>query len=260
MLVAGSPGPSTCGSPSSRPTWSPRASLVAPHPRCAAPAWLPARWSPRCSGGSPTVSGGARCSSPVTLPLRAHRTDVCHGRAGIALGAARRRHGGGTVRRRRSCSAHLWERFPVEVRATGIAVTYGLATAIVRGTAPLVGSLLAAGWLVGRDPACTWQPSALRGSWPPCSLEPPCPRSMRRSRRARAADTSPYPRAPQATPSDSRRALQGRRRTPQRWRAQFPGGPRSATAVWPPRRATPRRAADASNLMTTPKTIRLSSI
>ena len=41
---------------------------------------------------------------------------------------------------------------------------------------------------------------------------------------------------------------------------QFPGGPRSSTAVWPPRRATPRRAADASNLMTTPNTIRLSSI
>ena len=47
-------------------------------------------------------------------------------------------------------SAHLSERFPVEVRATGIAVTYGLATAIVGGTAPLVGSLLApAGWSPG---------------------------------------------------------------------------------------------------------------
>ena len=47
-------------------------------------------------------------------------------------------------------SAHLSERFPVEVRATGIAVTYGLATAIVGGTAPLVGSLLAqAGWSAG---------------------------------------------------------------------------------------------------------------
>ena len=40
-------------------------------------------------------------------------------------------------------SAHLSERFAPEVRATGIAVTYGLATAIIGGTAPLVGSLLA---------------------------------------------------------------------------------------------------------------------
>ena len=49
-------------------------------------------------------------------------------------------------------SAHLSERFPVEMRATGIAVTYGLATAIVGGTAPLVGSLLAAGWLLPAYP------------------------------------------------------------------------------------------------------------
>ena len=47
-------------------------------------------------------------------------------------------------------SAHLSERFPVEVRATGIAVTYGMATAFIGGTAPLVGSLLAqAGWSGG---------------------------------------------------------------------------------------------------------------
>ncbi len=40
-------------------------------------------------------------------------------------------------------SAHLSERFPVAVRATGIALTFGLATALVGGTAPLIGSLLA---------------------------------------------------------------------------------------------------------------------
>lgn len=40
--------------------------------------------------------------------------------------------------------AHLAECFPVTVRATGIALTFGLATALVGGTAPLVGSVLAA--------------------------------------------------------------------------------------------------------------------
>ena len=40
-------------------------------------------------------------------------------------------------------SAHLSESFPVAVRATGIALTFGLATALVGGTAPLIGSLLA---------------------------------------------------------------------------------------------------------------------
>ena len=47
-------------------------------------------------------------------------------------------------------SAHLAERFPVAVRATGIALTYGLATALVGGTAPLIGSVLAQrGWPLG---------------------------------------------------------------------------------------------------------------
>ena len=41
-------------------------------------------------------------------------------------------------------SAHLAECFPVSVRATGIALTVGLASALVGGTAPLVGSLLTA--------------------------------------------------------------------------------------------------------------------
>ena len=42
---------------------------------------------------------------------------------------------------------HLGERFPLPVRASGIALTYGLATALVGGTAPLVGSALAQrGW------------------------------------------------------------------------------------------------------------------
>ncbi|HEU5454597.1 MAG TPA: hypothetical protein VFU85_02815, partial [Nocardioides sp.] len=35
------------------------------------------------------------------------------------------------------------EQLPVGVRATGVALTYGLATATLGGTAPLVGSLLA---------------------------------------------------------------------------------------------------------------------
>ncbi|MFC5266067.1 MFS transporter [Kribbella qitaiheensis] len=40
-------------------------------------------------------------------------------------------------------SAHIAERFPVTVRASGIALTYGLATALIGGTAPVVASLLA---------------------------------------------------------------------------------------------------------------------
>lgn len=44
-------------------------------------------------------------------------------------------------------SAHLSERFALDVRATGIAMTYGLATAVIGGTAPLIGSLLAQGGL-----------------------------------------------------------------------------------------------------------------
>ncbi|WP_158293994.1 MFS transporter [Kribbella sp. VKM Ac-2568] len=39
-------------------------------------------------------------------------------------------------------SAHIAERFPVTVRASGIALTYGLATALIGGTAPVVASLL----------------------------------------------------------------------------------------------------------------------
>ncbi|MFC6009287.1 MFS transporter [Angustibacter luteus] len=47
-------------------------------------------------------------------------------------------------------SAYLAERFPVELRATGVAMTYGLATALVGGTAPLIGSVLAnRGWPAG---------------------------------------------------------------------------------------------------------------
>jgi MHS family proline/betaine transporter-like MFS transporter len=41
-------------------------------------------------------------------------------------------------------SAHLAESFPVTLRATGIALTFGLATAAVGGTAPLLGSLFTA--------------------------------------------------------------------------------------------------------------------
>lgn len=40
-------------------------------------------------------------------------------------------------------SAHLSECFPTGVRSTGIALTYGMATALLGGTAPLVGSVLA---------------------------------------------------------------------------------------------------------------------
>jgi MFS transporter, MHS family, proline/betaine transporter len=39
--------------------------------------------------------------------------------------------------------AYLAEAFPAEIRATGVALTYGLATAVLGGTAPLVGTLLA---------------------------------------------------------------------------------------------------------------------
>jgi MFS transporter, MHS family, proline/betaine transporter len=53
--------------------------------------------------------------------------------ANIAVGAAV-----GTL----VLSAHLSESFPPHMRATGIALTYGLATALVGGTAPLLGSVL----------------------------------------------------------------------------------------------------------------------
>jgi MFS transporter, MHS family, proline/betaine transporter len=44
-------------------------------------------------------------------------------------------------------SAYLAERFPVELRATGIGLSYGVGTAVIGGTAALVGSVLAqAGW------------------------------------------------------------------------------------------------------------------
>ncbi len=47
-------------------------------------------------------------------------------------------------------SAHLAERFPVGARATGIALTYGCGSALLGGTAPLVGSVLAQrGWAIG---------------------------------------------------------------------------------------------------------------
>jgi MHS family proline/betaine transporter-like MFS transporter len=39
-------------------------------------------------------------------------------------------------------SAHLADGFPTRVRATGIALTFGLATALVGGTAPLIGSVI----------------------------------------------------------------------------------------------------------------------
>ncbi|MDX6301335.1 MAG: transporter, family, proline/betaine transporter [Nocardioidaceae bacterium] len=46
--------------------------------------------------------------------------------------------------------AYLAERLPVGVRATGIGLSFGLATAVVGGTAALVGSVLArAGWSAG---------------------------------------------------------------------------------------------------------------
>lgn len=40
-------------------------------------------------------------------------------------------------------TAHVAERFPVSLRASGIALTYGLATALIGGSAPFVGSVLA---------------------------------------------------------------------------------------------------------------------
>jgi MHS family proline/betaine transporter-like MFS transporter len=51
-------------------------------------------------------------------------------------------------------SAHLAECFPATARATGIAMTFGLATATVGGTAPLVGSVLAAGGAPIAIPVC----------------------------------------------------------------------------------------------------------
>jgi MFS transporter, MHS family, proline/betaine transporter len=39
--------------------------------------------------------------------------------------------------------AHLAEQFPAAARATGIALSFGLATALIGGTAPLIGSVLA---------------------------------------------------------------------------------------------------------------------
>jgi MFS transporter, MHS family, proline/betaine transporter len=50
----------------------------------------------------------------------------------------------GTILGTMVVSAHLAECFPGRLRATGIGLTAGLATAAVGGTAPLVGSLLTA--------------------------------------------------------------------------------------------------------------------
>lgn len=41
-------------------------------------------------------------------------------------------------------TTHVAEQFPAGARATGVAMTFGLATAVVGGTAPLIGSLLSA--------------------------------------------------------------------------------------------------------------------
>jgi hypothetical protein len=49
-------------------------------------------------------------------------------------------------------SAQLADSFPVEVRTTGFAATYGVATAVIGGTAPLVGSVLTAAGAAGAIP------------------------------------------------------------------------------------------------------------
>jgi MFS transporter, MHS family, proline/betaine transporter len=48
--------------------------------------------------------------------------------------------------------AYLAECFPVEVRATGLGLTFGLATAVVGGTAPLVAALLVGRGLAAATP------------------------------------------------------------------------------------------------------------
>ena len=53
---------------------------------------------------------------------------------------------------------------PLAVRATGIALTYGLATALVGGTAPLVGSVLAQRGLAARHPGVPGR-SRAAGGW-----------------------------------------------------------------------------------------------
>lgn len=88
-------------------------------------------------GRQPLLVGGTGVLSLLVLPLfitAGRGSVVALLGANVLVGAA----AGMLV-----LSAHLAESFPSDVRATGIALTYGMATALLGGTAPLVGSVLA---------------------------------------------------------------------------------------------------------------------
>jgi len=102
-------------------------------------------------GRRPMLRAGTGILSVLVVPLYYLATDgswitllVADVLVGVNLGAL-------------VVSAHLAESFPITLRSTGIALSFGLASALVGGTAPLVGSLLAAsgvsagipGYLVG---------------------------------------------------------------------------------------------------------------
>lgn len=95
-------------------------------------------------GRRPLLTGGNAVLVLLVLPLyitAAAGSGVALLGANVAVGAAV----GMLV-----INVHLSERLPGHARATGIALTYGLATAVVGGTAPLVGSVLAErGWELG---------------------------------------------------------------------------------------------------------------
>jgi MFS transporter, MHS family, proline/betaine transporter len=88
-------------------------------------------------GRRPFLMGGNAVLCVVAFPMYAIATQgstvtllVADMVVGIALGAL-------------VVGAHVAEQFPVAARATGIALTFGLATALIGGTAPLLGSVLA---------------------------------------------------------------------------------------------------------------------
>lgn len=97
---------------------------------------LVGRWSDRV-GRRPFLAGGSATLCLVAFPMYSLATRGSTGSllladivVGIALGSL-------------VVGAHLAEQFPVAARATGIALSFGLATAVIGGTAPLVGSVLA---------------------------------------------------------------------------------------------------------------------
>jgi MHS family proline/betaine transporter-like MFS transporter len=87
-------------------------------------------------------------------------------------------------------SAHIAERFPVGVRASGVALTYGVSSALLGGTAPLLGSVLAERGLAIGAPIYL---SVLGGAGAVAALRAPAPVS-RTTAPAEGDAESPPPR------------------------------------------------------------------